>query len=192
MFSSETFAYSLESSWSSVVPDPDQRVNGRITSPWSLKNLSVLRLLELTLVTATSTGSNWTKNHQECNSSSPFFHFWVNTQSPGQWVSTMMDVAGSVLPKHEFSHAGGIWSYTSGKLHCIQSENLNSDLPFRSYMNGNATSQKCEVHHWLLKGSENLCVLFLKWKVEDNLSFRLLSVPLFLIFKIDALVKNKT
>lgn len=164
-FSSETFAYSLESGWSSVVPDPDQRVNGRITSPWSLKNPSVLRLLELTLVTGTSTGNNWTKNHRECNCSLPFFHPWVNTPCPDQWVSTTMDVTGSVLPKHEFSHAGAIWSCTCGNPHCIQSKGLNSDLPFRSYMNGNVTSQKCKVHHWLLKGSKNQCVLVLKGKI---------------------------
>lgn len=167
MFSSRKFAYSLESGWSSVVPDPDQRVNGRITSPWSLKNLSVPRLLKLTLPTTTLTGNNWTKSHQECNCSSPFFHSWVNTQCPGQWVSATMGVTGSVLPKREFYHAGRIWSCTCGKLHCIQSGGLDSDLPFRSHMNGNATSQKHEVQ-WLLKGSKNQCGLVLKGKTTSQ------------------------
>lgn len=117
-FRSETFAYSLEWGWSSVAPDLDQRVNGRITLPWSLEKMSVLRLLELTLVTTTLTGNNWTKNHQEYNHALSFFHPRVNTPCPGQWVSAMVDVTGSVLPTHDFSHAGGIWSCTRGKLHC--------------------------------------------------------------------------
>lgn len=68
----------------------------------------------------------------------------------------------------------------------IESEGLNSDLPFRSWMNGNATSQKHKVHHWFLKGCNNHCGLVLKGKIpvgEDNLCFKLASVPLFLIFK---------
>lgn len=117
-FRSETFAYSLEWGWSSVAPDLDQRVNGRITLPWSLKKMSGLRLLELTLVTTTLTGNNWTKNHQEYNCALSFFHPWVNTPCPGQWASAMVDVTGSVLPTHEFSHARGICSCTRGKLHC--------------------------------------------------------------------------
>lgn len=72
---SETFAYSLESGWSSVVSDPDQRVSGRIMPPWSPKNLSAMRLLKLTSVTAISTGNNWLKNHQECACTSFIFGF---------------------------------------------------------------------------------------------------------------------
>lgn len=185
--SREIFAYSLESGWSSVVSDPDQRVNGRITSPWSLENLSVLRLLMLTLVTTTLTGNNWTKkNHPECNCALLFFHPWANTQCPGPWVSATvccLNAIGSVSTKQDFP----MWEETEGVfVQNIRSEDLNSNLRFRSCMTGNATSQKHKVHHSLLKGHNNHCVLVLKGRIpvgEDNLCFSLASVPLFLIFK---------